>query len=111
VFKRLLAKAGLREIRVHDIRHTFASLLLSKGASVVYVKEQLGHSSIQMTVDIYGHLIPGSNRHLVNGLDSQPSATYPQPPQNEEAQPFEITPLSIQMVPKRGLEPRQAYAH
>jgi integrase len=79
VFKQLLTRAGLREIRLHDIRHTFASLLLSNGASPVYVKEQLGHTSIQMTVDIYGHLIPSSNRKMVNRLDSQPSATYPQP--------------------------------
>jgi integrase len=66
VFKRLLTKAGLREIRLHDVRHTYASLLLSDGASPVYVKEQLGHTSIQMTVDIYGHLIPSSNRERVN---------------------------------------------
>ncbi len=79
VFKRILVQAGLREIRLHDIRHTFASLLLSDGASPVYVKEQLGHSSIQMTVDIYGHLIPSSNREMVNRLDSQLSATQPQP--------------------------------
>jgi integrase len=79
VFKRLLTRAGLREIRLHDIRHTFASLLLSDGASPVYVKEQLGHTSIQMTVDIYGHLIPSSNREMVNRLDTQPSATQPQP--------------------------------
>ena len=69
--------AGLRDIRFHDVRRTFASLLLSDGASVVYVKEQLGYSSIQTIVDIYGHLIPGSNRHMVNGLDTQPSATCP----------------------------------
>ena len=80
IFKRVLVKAGIREMRLHDIRHTYASLLLSKGESPVYVKEQLGHSSIQMTVDIYGHLIPGSNRGAVNQLDSpQQSATYPQP--------------------------------
>lgn len=80
VFKRVLKKAGIREMRLHDIRHTFASLLLSQNESPVYVKEQLGHSSIQMTVDIYGHLIPSSNRGAVNRLDStQPSATYPQP--------------------------------
>ena len=53
----------------HDIRHTFASLLLSKGESPVYAKDQLGHSSIQMTVDIYGHLIPNSNRNAINSLD------------------------------------------
>jgi integrase len=85
VFKRVLAKAGIREIRVHDTRHTFASILLSDGASPVYVKEQLGHTSIQMTVDIYGHLIPSSNRESVNRLDTQPSATSPQPAKNKKA--------------------------
>jgi integrase len=70
VWKRVLGKAGLSDKRIHDIRHTYASTLLSTGASPVYVKEQLGHSSIQMTVDIYGHLIPGSNREAVNRLDS-----------------------------------------
>jgi integrase len=69
VFKRMLIKAGLREIRLHDIRHTFASLLLNDGASPVYVKEQLGHTSIQMIVDIYGRLIPSRNREMVNRLD------------------------------------------
>ena len=88
VFKRLLPKAGLREIRFHDIRHTFASLLLSDGASPVYVKEQLGHSSIKMTVDIYGHLIPSSNRDMVNRMDTQQTATYPQPAKMEKAQPL-----------------------
>jgi integrase len=77
-FKRILEKGGLREIRFHDIRHTYASL---DGASPVYVKEQMGHSSIQITVDIYCHLIPNSNRDMVNRLDTQPSATYPQPAQ------------------------------
>ena len=65
-----LEKAGPREIRIHDMRHTYASLLLSEGISPVYVKEQLGHSSIQMTVDIYGTWIPNSNRTAVNRLDS-----------------------------------------
>jgi len=84
-FKRILEKAGLREIRFHDIRHTYASLLFSDGASPVYVKEQMGHSSIQITVDIYGHLIPNSNRDMVNRLDTQPAATYPQPAKIEKA--------------------------
>jgi len=111
VFKRVLAKAGLREIRFHDIRHTYASLLLSNGESPVYVKEQLGHHSIQMTVDIYGHLIPSSNRGAVNKLDTQPSATYPQPVKKEEPQPVEVTAQKLPMVPKARLELAQAYAH
>lgn len=80
VWKRLLSKAGLSDRRIHDIRHTYASTLLTTGASPVYVKEQLGHSSIQMTVDIYGHLIPSANRETVNRLDSpQMNATPAQP--------------------------------
>jgi integrase len=69
VFYYLLDKAKLRKIRFHDLRHTFASLLLQQGESPVYVKEQMGHSSIQVTVDIYGHLIPGGNKAAVDRLD------------------------------------------
>ena len=54
----------------HNLRHTFASLLIQNGESLAYVKEQLGHSSIKMTVDIYGHLVPGANRQAVNRLPS-----------------------------------------
>jgi len=56
----------LRRIGFHDLRHTFASLLIQNGESLAYVKEQMGHHSIQVTVDIYGHLIPGSNKQAVD---------------------------------------------
>lgn len=69
IFFRLLDKAGLRKIRIHDLRHGYASILLENGASPVYVKEQLGHHSIKITVDLYGHFIPGANRDSVNKLD------------------------------------------
>ena len=68
-FYALLKAPGLRKIRFHDLRHTFASLLLQQGESPVYVKEQMGHSSIAITVDLYGHLIPGGNRQAVDRLD------------------------------------------
>ena len=68
-FQPVLSKAGLRKIRLHDLRHTFGSLLIQSGASIVYVKEQMGHSSIQVTVDIYGHLIPSANVSFVDRLD------------------------------------------
>ena len=67
-FYRCLEKAGLRRIRFHDLRHTFASLLLTNGESLTYVKDQLGHSSISMTVDVYGHLVPGANRAAMDRL-------------------------------------------
>ena len=61
--------ADVRRFRFRDIRHTFASLLLARRESLHYVKEQMGHASIQTTVDVYGHLVPGSNRNAVNRLD------------------------------------------
>ncbi|MEX0805297.1 MAG: site-specific integrase [Candidatus Binatia bacterium] len=69
VFNRLLIDAKLRRVRFHDLRHSFASLLLQNGESPTYVKEQMGHSSINVTVDIYGHLVPGGNRAAVDKLD------------------------------------------
>ena len=51
-FFRLLKGAGVRQVRFHDLRHTFASLLLQNGESAVYVKDQMGHCSIQVTVDL-----------------------------------------------------------
>ena len=69
-FYKFLGKAGLRRIRFHDLRHTFASLLIQNGESLAYVKDQLGHSSIKLTVDVYGHLVPGANRQAVNKLPS-----------------------------------------
>ena len=68
-FQRVLTKAGLRKQKLHIKRHTYASLLLIAGESPVYVKEQLGHSSIKITFDIYGHPILTSNRGAVNRLD------------------------------------------
>jgi integrase len=69
VFYKIIQKAGIQHFRFHDIRHTFASLLLQQGSPLHYIKEQMGHASIQTTVDIYGHIAPGSNRNAVNGLD------------------------------------------
>jgi integrase len=70
IFKRVLAKAGIRENKVHSTRHSYASQLLSRGTSPVYVKEQLGHSSISITVDIYGKWLKNKDRNIVNILDS-----------------------------------------
>lgn len=69
VFYRTLELAGLRRVRFHDLRHSFASLLIQQGESLAYVKDQLGHHSIQITVDTYGHLVPGGNRQAVDRLD------------------------------------------
>lgn len=70
-FKRVLRKAGLREIRYHDLRHTYASQLLAQGEPVTYVSRQLGHANPQITFKVYAHWIPNdSQRKAVNRLPS-----------------------------------------
>ncbi len=69
IFYNALKKAKLPQIRVHDLRHTYASLLIQAGESLAYVRDQLGHYSIKVTVDTYGHLVPGGNKDAVDRLD------------------------------------------
>jgi len=81
ILKESLTKAGLRIIRVHGLRHTYASLLIQNGASLAYVRDQMGHARIQTTVDVYGHLVPGANKHEVDKLDDilRKNAPYTHP--------------------------------
>lgn len=53
----------------HTLRHTYASLLIQNGEGLAYVRDQLGHASIKITVDTYGHLVPGANKAAVDRLD------------------------------------------
>jgi hypothetical protein len=62
-------KSPLRRITIHQLRHTFASTLIRNRENVKYIQEQMGHASIQVTYDIYGHLVPGENKDAVGRLD------------------------------------------
>lgn len=57
-FKPCLKLAGVKDIRFHDLRHTYASLMISKHIPIKFIQQQMGHSSIQVTLDKYGHLMP-----------------------------------------------------
>ena len=70
VWQPLLKKAGLPYRRYHSTRHTFATALLESGADIRWVQAQLGHSSISLTVDTYGHLVPSRHESAVERLDA-----------------------------------------
>jgi integrase len=65
-FKPLVADAKVPLIRFHDLRHTFATLLLTRGVHVKIVSEMLGHASIQQTLDTYSHVLPSLQRAAVD---------------------------------------------
>ena len=62
-------KTGLREIRVHDIRHSHASLLVEMGFSPLLIAERLGHEKVQTTMDTYSHLYPNKQVEVARQLD------------------------------------------
>ena len=68
-FPKALRRAGLRRMRFHDLRHTYASLLIAQGAHPKYIQAQLGHASIQTTLDRYGHLMPDVHQAEARKLD------------------------------------------
>lgn len=65
-FSDLLKKHNMKHIRFHDLRHTFASLLINKGVPLINVSNTLGHSTIATTANIYGHLDMESKRSTAN---------------------------------------------
>ena len=67
--KLLLKKAGLPDIRFHDLRHSTATLLLSVGVHPKVVQEILGHSQISMTLDVYSHVFPSMQQEAIGKLD------------------------------------------
>jgi integrase len=68
-FQSFIKHAGPRRIRFHDLRHTYATQHISNNQSLAYIRDQLGHSSITVTVDLYGHLTPGYNKRAADMLD------------------------------------------
>ncbi|MHB1444926.1 MAG: tyrosine-type recombinase/integrase [Acidimicrobiales bacterium] len=70
-FKPAVDAAGLTGCRFHDLRHSYASLLIAQGANPKTVMERLGHSTIQMTLNVYGHLFPLLEASITEALDAQ----------------------------------------
>jgi integrase len=69
VLAAILRKADLRHRSLHAMRHTFISLLLQNGESPAYVQKQVGHKSMDITINVYGHSMPSGNRAAVDRLD------------------------------------------
>jgi integrase len=68
-FGRMVRQAGLGGVRFHDLRHTFASLMLLRGAKPKVISEALGHSSVAFTMDTYSHIIDGMQEDAMTLLD------------------------------------------
>lgn len=68
-FAAAIKKAGVKQIRIHDLRHSCASLLISQNISVVGVSRRLGHKNIEQTLNTYAHLMPDDQIRIQNALE------------------------------------------
>ena len=62
-------KAGVKQIRIHDLRHSHASLLINKGQNILIVSKRLGHSDITQTLNTYSHLFPNVQKQIIDAID------------------------------------------
>ena len=76
-FRQLAKEAGLPPARLHDLRHASASLMIQAGVPLALVSKRLGHSSISITSDVYGHLLEGAGREAAE----RAAALIPRRPQ------------------------------
>ena len=104
VFDRDLEKAKLRKVRIHDLRHSYASMMIPAGESFSYVRDQLGHYSIKVTVDIYGHLAPEGNKEAVDRLDDNATRRNPGATKKQKEQAVSANSLKLLASPT-GFEP------
>jgi len=69
-FEPALTKAGIGKVRFHDLRHTYASLLIEQGENIKYIQSQLGHSSPTVTLNVYAHLMKSVNQEAACRLEN-----------------------------------------
>ena len=85
VHYKVCEKAKLRRIRIHDLRHTYATIRISAGHNIADVSKQMGHSSIKITIDTYYHWLPSQALGEVEQLDELGlNRNHPQPIRNQK---------------------------
>lgn len=77
-FHRVLKSAGMQKMRFYDLRHTHASLLIAAGVHPKKIAERLGHASIKLTMDLYGHLFEGSDQESAERMQKIFGGTRPE---------------------------------
>jgi integrase len=79
---KVMQAAGLRQVRVHDRRHTDAALTIQPGVDIVRLSRRFRHSRIAITADIYAHAVPGGKRAAADVLENILTGNQAQPPRN-----------------------------
>jgi integrase len=68
-FLKAVRRAGLKGLRLHDLRHSYASLMMAAGVNIKVISQSMGHANIGITLDTYGHLLPGMGKTAAERFD------------------------------------------
>ena len=96
-------EVGIESLRIHDLRHTAASLMISSGASIKVVQRQLGHATATMTLDLYGHLYDDDLDALADALDRRLAAAPAPPVRPQRAPGVSGQVVALQRPPPKSL--------
>ncbi len=94
VFTPAVRRSKLTGFRFHDLRHTYAALMVAAGAHPKYLQAQMGHSSIRVTLDLYGHLFPDANRGVLDALDEITTPSTPHRREGSQRSSHKKVPVS-----------------
>lgn len=75
--KRACVKSGVKQIRVHDLRHSHVAYLINQGVQPLIIKERLGHRDIKITLNTYGHLYPNQQKKVADMLNAARNENAP----------------------------------
>jgi hypothetical protein len=96
----VLKRAELPHFTLYDLRHTYASLLLSEGVPLLYVSQQLGHAKPTTTLKYYAKWIPSSNHRYVNTFDRAPEPSWHQTlapkPESKPSAKVEVVEMPVE---------------
>ena len=84
-----MKRDGLRKIRLHDLQHTYASILIAAGHNLKYIQMQMGHSKIEITFNLYGHLMKEAQTGAAEKTENfvfKPNCPAPVPEEKRESQ-------------------------
>ena len=76
IFKKAIAQSGVKQIRIHDLRHSHASWLINSGVNIVAVSKRLGHSNIDQTLRTYTHLLEFTDQHMMEKINKERETNY-----------------------------------
>ena len=79
-YRPAVLRAGLAPLRFHDLRHTYAALMIAVNAHVKLLQHQMGHASVTITLNLYGHLYPEMTAPVMQALDAFTTTNQPDPP-------------------------------